>query len=47
MFERFFMNRSLKSRITFLYILFAVAVVGIITFYAYYYKVGLLKVQEE
>ncbi len=47
MFERFFMNRLLKSRITFLYILFAVAVVGIITFYAYYYTVGLLKVKEE
>lgn len=46
MFERFFMNRSLKSRITFLYTLFAVAVVGGITFYAYHYTVDLLKVKE-
>lgn len=46
MFKRFFRNRSLKSRITFLYTLFAVAVVGAITLYAYYFAVNLLKKQE-
>lgn len=46
MFKKFFMDKSLKSRITFLYTLFAVAVVGVITFYAYSYMVGLLKVKE-
>lgn len=45
-FKRFFMNKSLKSRITFLYTLFAVAVIGMITFYTYFYTVNLLKTKE-
>lgn len=46
MFYRFFMNRSLKSRIQFLYTLFAVAVVGIITLYSYHFTLKLLKEKE-
>lgn len=46
MFKRFFMNKSLKSRITFLYTIFAVVVIGAITFYAYYFTVNLLKEKE-
>lgn len=46
MFYRFFMNRSLKSRIQFLYTLFAVAVVGGITFYSYRFTLDMLKEKE-
>lgn len=46
MFKRFFMNRSLKSRIRFLYTLFAVALVAGLTFYVYHFTVELLKEKE-
>lgn len=46
MFYRFFMSRSLKSRIRFLYTLFAVVLVGIITFYSYHYTLELLMEKE-
>lgn len=46
MFKKFFMNRPLKSRITFLYTLLAVVVIGAITLYAYYFAVDLLRKQE-
>lgn len=46
MFKRFFMNRSLKSRIRFLYTLFAVVLVAGLTFYVYHFTVELLKEKE-
>lgn len=46
MFKKIFRNRSLKTRITFLYTLFAVAVIGAVTLYAYQFEVNLLKKQE-
>lgn len=46
MFKRFFMDRTLKTRITFLYTLFAVALVGGITLYTYNFTAGLLKAKE-
>lgn len=46
MLKRYFMDRSLKTRITFLYTLFAIALVGVITFYTYSFTVDLLKKKE-
>lgn len=46
MLKRYFMNRSLKTRITFLYTLFAITLVGAITFYTYSFTVDLLKKKE-
>ncbi|MBP5198416.1 MAG: sensor histidine kinase [Lachnospiraceae bacterium] len=40
------MNRSIRTRITFLYTVFAVILICIITCYAYYFATGLLKRQE-
>lgn len=46
MFEKSFLNKSLKMRMTLLYTLFAVVLVGGITYYAYYFTVDLLKKKE-
>lgn len=46
MFEKSFLNTSLKMRMTLLYTLFAVVLVGGITYYAYYFTVDLLKKKE-
>lgn len=46
MFEKSFLNTSLKMRMTLLYTLFAVVLVGGITYYAYYFTVDLLKEKE-
>jgi len=44
--KRLFLDRSIRTRITFLYTIFAVILISIITFYAYYFATGLLKRQE-
>ena len=44
--KRLFLNRSIRTRITFLYTVFAVILICIITCYAYYFATGLLKRQE-
>ena len=46
MLKRFFMDRPLKTRITFLYTLFAVVLVGGITFYTYHFTANLLQAKE-
>ncbi|WP_026507205.1 sensor histidine kinase [Butyrivibrio sp. MC2013] len=44
--KRFFLNCSIRTRITFLYTIFAVILISIITCYAYFFATGLLKKQE-
>lgn len=44
--KKLFLNQSLKTRITFLYTLFAVLIISILTLYAYHFTADLLKEKE-
>lgn len=41
------MDRSLKTKITFLYTLFAITLVAVITMYTYSFTVDLLKMKQD